>query len=122
MRKNREDKTDETTAGDRRQRPLLKVLSGVALLFACHVIAAIALAAIFFSSRWAGWYLVASLALGALVLFGIAQVFYAMPLALWLQRKRRFGALKGVAIGAFITIVLNIGALFYVARFANASV
>lgn len=109
---------DKITAGGLRQRSLARVLLGVALLFACHAVAAIALAAIFFSSRWLGWYLVASLALGALVLFGIAQVFYAMPLALWLQRKRRFSALKGVAIGAFITIVLNIGALFYMARFA----
>ena len=96
-----------------------EVLAGIALLLASHIVAAIALAVIFYSARWLGWYLVASVALGSLVLFGITQVVYAIPLALWLQKQRRFKALKGVAVGSVITILLNIGTLFYIARLAN---
>lgn len=112
---------DSRIAGVRQQSSTGEVLFGIALLLALHVVAAIALAVLFYSSRWIGWYLVASLALGSLVLFGIAQVFYAVPLALYLQRQRRFNALKGVAIGTVITIVTNVGVLFFIASVANAS-
>ena len=78
----------------RERSSLGEVLAGIALLLASHVVAAIALAVIFYSARWLGWYLVASVALGSLVLFGITQVVYAIPLALWLQKQRRFKTSK----------------------------
>lgn len=114
----REDEGHRTLV-ERRQRLAKRLIFGMALLLAAHVVAAIALVGIFYGAKWIGWYLVASVALGSLVLFGTTQVLYAIPLALWLQQQRQFRALQGVAIGSVITVLLNIGALFYVARFTN---
>ena len=96
-------------------------MSGVAVLFAAHGVSAIALTAVRYGAEWIGLYAVASVALGALVFLGTTQVFYAVPIALWLQRRRRFNALKGVAFGAVTTIVLNIAAFFYLVRLANSA-
>lgn len=40
---------------------------------------------------------------------GLVQLFYAIPLGLKFKRQRRFNAMKGVIIGAVITVLLNGG-------------
>lgn len=39
---------------------------------------------------------------------GLFQIFYVIPLVIWLKRKQQPGRIKGVIIGAIITFLLNI--------------
>ena len=50
--------------------------------------------------------------LGGIAFFGIfgiglAQLLYILPLIIWLRRKGRNDTMKGVIIGAVITLLLN---------------
>ncbi|MEL6775781.1 MAG: hypothetical protein AAFO06_00880 [Cyanobacteria bacterium J06597_16] len=38
---------------------------------------------------------------------GITQLLYVVPLALWLRNRGRFDTMKGVVIGAALTVLLN---------------
>lgn len=40
---------------------------------------------------------------------GVLQLVYVIPAVIWLKRKKQFGRMKGVIIGAAITALLNIG-------------
>ncbi|MEN8447263.1 MAG: hypothetical protein ABG776_19875, partial [Cyanobacteria bacterium J06555_13] len=40
---------------------------------------------------------------------GITQLLYVIPLVLWTRSKCRFDTMKGVIIGAVITLLLNGG-------------
>ena len=42
---------------------------------------------------------------------GVLQLFYVFPAVIWLKRKKQFSRMKGVIIGAVITLLLNIGFL-----------
>lgn len=46
---------------------------------------------------------------------GVFQLFYVIPVILILLRERRYATVKGIAIGAILTLVLNIAciALFF---------
>jgi len=44
---------------------------------------------------------------------GITQVLYVIPLALWAIDKRRFDTMKGIIIGAVITLLLNGGCFWF---------
>lgn len=46
---------------------------------------------------------------------GLAQLLYVIPLCLRFRRRRRFSALKGVVLGAIITVVLS--EIFYIILF-----
>jgi hypothetical protein len=46
---------------------------------------------------------------------GISQLLYVVPVSLWLKSQRRFGLMKGVIIGAVITVLLNGGCWLFVA-------
>lgn len=43
----------------------------------------------------------------ALYGIGLSQLIYAIPLGLRFKKQRRFNAMKGVIIGAVITLFLN---------------
>jgi len=45
---------------------------------------------------------------------GITQLLYVIPLALWTRSKGRFDTMKGVIIGAVITVLLNGGCFLLV--------
>ncbi|MEL6775776.1 MAG: hypothetical protein AAFO06_00855 [Cyanobacteria bacterium J06597_16] len=38
---------------------------------------------------------------------GVSQLLYVVPLGLWLKRKRRMAMVKGVIIGAVMTMLLT---------------
>lgn len=38
---------------------------------------------------------------------GLFQLLYVIPVVIWLNRKRKWGLMKGVIIGAVITALLN---------------
>lgn len=42
---------------------------------------------------------------------GVSQLFYVIPVVIWLKRKKQFNRMKGVIIGAVITLLLNIAFL-----------
>jgi hypothetical protein len=48
-----------------------------------------------------------------LLIPGISQLVYVIPLALWLRKKRRFELMKGVLIGAVMTALLNGGCFLF---------
>ncbi len=85
-----------------------EVLQGILLLFGFHILV--------WGLVWLVSYLftfllgISSLALVSSVLFvgiGLSQLFYVLPLCLWLQRRGRAELAKGVVIGAVITFLLN---------------
>jgi Na+/proline symporter len=93
------------------QQEFQKILSGLFLLLGIHL-------AIFIVLR-----ILASIIItvnieiaGRLILtlfyIGIWQLFYAIPLILWLKRTQQWGRMKGVIIGTVVTILTNISFLF----------
>lgn len=40
---------------------------------------------------------------------GLTQLIYVIPLCVWLRRRRHFGRMKGVIIGAVLTMLLSGG-------------
>ena len=44
----------------------------------------------------------------AALAIGLTQLLYAIPLCLYFGKKRRFSALKGVVLGAILTVVLTL--------------
>jgi Na+/proline symporter len=91
-----------------RSNQRLDVLAGMMLLALCHAFATglcfalYALGTQLSSSPdtmffvWYAWFAI-----------GLTQLIYVIPLCLWLKRRRRFDMLKGVIIGAVITVLLN---------------
>ncbi|MDV2992700.1 MAG: hypothetical protein N4J56_002354 [Chroococcidiopsis sp. SAG 2025] len=43
---------------------------------------------------------------------GIWQLFYAIPIILWLKRTQQWGRMKGVIIGAVVTFMTNVSFFF----------
>ena len=50
---------------------------------------------------------------------GIVQVLYVIPLVIHLNRKEKIGTMKGVIIGAIITIFLNGGCWLWILGYFN---
>ena len=42
-------------------------------------------------------------------LIGLSQFLYVIPIIFWLRRQQRWGLMKGVIIGAVLTVLLNGG-------------
>lgn len=90
------------------ERPINVVL-GVLSVFLGHVLACL----LMFLIAWiASSIATVPNALGIFLLYaffgiGITQLLYVIPLALWLRHVGRFDTMKGVVIGAVITLLLN---------------
>ena len=81
------------------------------MLFLCHFALVCAIALLIFLYTVTSVSLleiVIRFLLFVLVSIGLTQLVYAIPLGLRLKRKRRFKAVKGVVIGAAITLVMNV--------------
>ncbi|HBE20794.1 MAG TPA: hypothetical protein DEG17_00935 [Cyanobacteria bacterium UBA11149] len=52
-------------------------------------------------------------------IIGIVQFLYVIPLAIHLKRKEKIGIVKGVIIGAIITILLNGGCWLWMLGYFN---
>lgn len=50
---------------------------------------------------------------------GIVQLLYVIPLAIHLKRQEKIGIMKGVIIGAIITIFLNGGCWLWMLGYFN---
>jgi hypothetical protein len=56
-------------------------------------------------------YIASLILLGGIIGFLFWQLLYVIPLIIWCRRRRKFGMMKGVIIGAVITALVN-GACF----------
>ncbi|MEM7797304.1 MAG: hypothetical protein AAF579_22970 [Cyanobacteria bacterium P01_C01_bin.118] len=100
---------------DRNSNELIQIFYGFGLLMLCHVIAVFLLFVFTFALdmlsrllRSTGLNNIA----GFIILLGLTcflfwQLLYAIPLALRFKRRRQFGLMKGVIIGAVITALIN---------------
>jgi hypothetical protein len=105
----------------RRSDPL-EVFSGVLLTMGMHVLAIIIGIFIILGSnavsRWGGWAHTLSspityFSMLALLLLGLTQFIYIVPLFAWLQEQQKIGQKTGVMIGAMLTVLLNGGYFFW---------
>lgn len=84
---------------------ILGVFLGILLLIGMHFLAILA---IVFLSLIRGIYGGQILMIGAFGFF-LWQLLYVIPVTLWLKRRRQYGLMKGVIIGAVISALLNGG-------------
>lgn len=62
---------------------------------------------------------VANIFVYSLAGIGIAQLFYVIPVIILLSRRRQWGLMKGVIIGAVITTLLNGGCWLLIASISR---
>jgi hypothetical protein len=100
-----------------RRSEISNIFIGIALLVVCHLAYLMLVGLLlwlfpvdFFSSssQSQSWSdpLIALMTYSTFVI-GLVQILYVLPLCLWLSRRRRFNTVKGVIIGAVITLLLN---------------
>jgi hypothetical protein len=101
----------------RRSDPL-EVFSGVLLTLGMHVLAIIIGILVILGSNavsgWGGWAQTLSspityFSILALLLLGLTQFIYVVPLFAWLQEQQKMAQKTGVVIGAMLTVALNAG-------------
>jgi len=89
------------------QQEFQKILSGLFFLLGIHlaVLTILKVLAFFvgtFNTLWAA----NTILVGFYI--GIWQLFYAIPIILWLKRTHQWGRMKGVVIGTVVTFMTNI--------------
>ncbi len=103
-----------------RKNDLLEVISGVFLVWGMHVLAIVAGISIILCSNavstWGGAVQMLSspityFSMLALILLGLTQFIYIVPLSAWLQDQQKVSLRRGVLIGAMFTVLLNGGYL-----------
>ena len=80
---------------------------GIATVFVCNTAAAMSLFYVGYSLQNVP--VVGTALVYASFGIGITQLIYVIPLCLWLRQRERFDTIKGVIIGAVITMLLNGG-------------
>ena len=94
---------------------ITQIVAGFMLLLAFHSIAGLLIFALgFIVGMGAGNYTFLAIWIGGAMGFLFWQLLYVIPLILRFQRRRQFGLMKGVIIGATLTALVN-GACFVVA-------
>ena len=83
------------------------VFIGIISVCVCNTLAALTIFFIGYSLQQLP--AVATALVAASFFIGLTQLTYAIPLCVWLRRRRRFDTMKGVIIGAVITMLLNGG-------------
>jgi Na+/proline symporter len=84
---------------------ILGVFLGIILLICMHILAILAIVLLsFIRGIYGGQILI----IGGFGFF-LWQLLYVIPVTLWLKRRRQYGLMKGVIIGAVITALLNGG-------------
>lgn len=90
------------------ERPINVVL-GVLSVFLGHILACLLMFLVAWITTLIGSVPIALrfVMLYAFFGIGITQLLYVIPLSLWLRHVGRFDTMKGVVIGAVITLLLN---------------
>jgi hypothetical protein len=98
-----------------RRSEIKNIFIGIVLLAVCHLAYLMLVGLLqrlfpvdFFSGSSRSWSdnLIALMTYSTFVI-GIVQILYVLPLCLWLSRRRRLSTVKGVIIGAVVTLLLN---------------
>ena len=84
------------------------------MLLLAHVLFGAILLLLSVIARATGVYFLQAVAGYALFGIGLSQLLYAIPLVMHFRRRRRFNTVKGVVIGAVITVLLNGGCFLFV--------
>lgn len=90
----------------------IEIVKGIFLLLGCHLLAGLIIFVLIStrSNTQGGLSSYGVLFLG-LAGFFLWQLFYVIPLTIWLKRQGKIGMMKGVIFGAVMTALLN-GACF----------
>lgn len=89
------------------QQEFQKILSGLFFLLGIHLaILTVLKVAAFFISTFNTLLAANTILVGFYI--GIWQLFYAIPIILWLKRTQQWGRMKGVIIGTVVTFMTNI--------------
>jgi hypothetical protein len=103
-----------------RKNDLLEVISGILLVCGMHIFAIVAGISIILGtntvSTWGGAVQMLSapityFSMLALILLGLTQFIYIVPLSAWLREQRKIALRRGVLTGAMFTVLLNSGYL-----------
>ncbi|MFK8182818.1 MAG: hypothetical protein AB8B99_05540 [Phormidesmis sp.] len=94
-----------------RRREALGLVAGIVLLMVLHVLFVVIVTPIateIFEPKNSANYLrgLSSLIFTTASL-GLSQALYVVPLGLWLRRRRQFAVMKGMVLGAVITLLLS---------------
>ena len=93
------------------QQEFQKILSGLFFLLGIHLaILTILKIFAFFIGTFNTLLAANTILIGFYI--GVWQLFYAIPIILWLKRTKQWGRMKGVIIGTVVTILTNISFLF----------
>ena len=83
-----------------------KVGHGILMVYLGHFLLCVALTLVFVASLN---FSATLLAIRSIVWIGLVQLIYVIPLAVWCYRRGQTQTLRGVVIGALITLMLNSG-------------
>jgi hypothetical protein len=105
-----------------RKNDFLEVISGIFLAWGMHCLAIVAGISIILcasaASTWGGAVQTISspityFSMLALILLGLTQFIYIVPLSAWLQDQQKVSLRRGVWIGAMFTVLMNGGYLVW---------
>ena len=96
------------------QNSTLDIFAGIATVFVVNTVVAV-------SAFMLGWSLQQMLVVSTVLVYGsfcigIVQLIYVIPLCVRLRRRGRFDTMKGVVIGAVITMLLTGSCFLFVVR------
>jgi Na+/proline symporter len=102
----------------RRNREILDILLGIVILIGMHIVAIFLGAILAMISGYLQLYNLSLILVISLFGIGLAQLIYVIPAIIILNRRRKWGWMKGVIIGAVITALLN-GGCWLLLNFPN---
>ena len=91
---------------------LKEIFLGIILLLGLHILAILIFIALAYTFAALNSSLAFIFGLSVYAI-GLSQLFYALPLVIWLYQRQKWGLMKGVIIGAVLTALLNGGGLFW---------
>lgn len=91
---------------------IAQIISGILLLLALHILAVTVFSLLVYVLNMLGIAAISqlnTLFIYAIFGIGISQLLYVIPLIIRLKQRQEWGMMKGVIIGAVLTVLLNGG-------------
>lgn len=92
----------------------LDIVAGIFLLLVLHIVALTILGFLAFIFGSFSDYIFFQILINSIFGIGLAQLFYVIPVVIWLNRRQEWGRMKGVIIGAVLTALLNGGCFLWI--------
>ncbi|NEQ49978.1 MAG: hypothetical protein F6K11_07585 [Leptolyngbya sp. SIO3F4] len=98
-------------ANNSKHNELEQIFIGFGLLLGCHFAAGmlIYIVSLIIGPLLGFHYFAGVIATGSIIGFMFVQLLYAIPMIIRFRQRRKFGMMKGVIIGAFLTALVNGG-------------